>query len=568
LVVFNMSFFSDDDKIKINQLSKRVDNIVSNAGSSNTEIVDARIDSDGNSHTSLKERLDAKETSVMSSLAEIAYIPVVEEFIATEGQSVFNLATTYTVGKGMTRVEVDEVTQSLTTNYTESSSSSITLTEGVPAGTNVTISLFFNNSTFGSELTDLNTKMTDMETYVYLESSKKQGSETDDSPRIQRALDSFGVNGGILKLTKAVTISNPIQLPENVSLEGTGHGLTNTIITYNGTGFAIKTKGQHTRSNIKNIRLNLNGSNDGILIGDAYANLGGYVPGINQLANISVAGLGVGRYGLKLLNVSHCSMDNVHIGYGSTTGGIGLKIESDTLNTGVISANNCVFGRVDNTDIGLIIDGNAALDSFVFNACYFGGKTATVQLGQSSSGVVRNAVLNGCHYECRNSNGSAIEIYNVRGGGINGGSIQGYGTLVNGIIFKSGTTTRRFNVFGIEANSVLTNFYNNEGATTLEDCILQACIKTGTAVTNQFSGTFTSCQRFDETKFRLDSIVPENIYLGGRKHTYGTVAPTTGTWNQGDVVYNTTPSASGYMGWTCVTSGSPGTWKGFGAIQA
>jgi hypothetical protein len=416
--------------------------------------------------------------------------------------------------------------------------------------------------------TTINTQLADMSTYVYLESYKKQDAETDDTNRIQRAIDSFGVNGGILKLTKSVTLSSSIQLPENVSLEGTGHGLSNTIITYNGTGFAIKTKGQHTRSNIKNIRINLNGTNDGILIGDAYANLNGYVPGINQLSNVTIASIGVGKVGLKLLNVSHCSLDNVHIGYGTTTGGTGLKIESDTLNTGVISANNCVFGRVDNTDIGLVIDGNAALDSFSFNACYFGGKTTTVQLGQSASGVVRNAVFNGCHYECRNVSGNGIEIYNVRGGGINGGSIQGYGTLVNGITFKSGTTTRRFNVFGVEGNSISTNFYNNEGATTLEDCILQACVKTGSTVTNQFNGTFTACQRFDETKFRLDNIVPENIYLGGRKHTYGTAAPTTGTYNQGDVVYNTTPTASGYMGWTCVISGTPGTWKGFGLIQS
>jgi hypothetical protein len=488
---------------------------------------------------------------------------VSEETIATEGQTVFAVTNAYTPGTSQIMVEVDGVPQD-DVSFTETDNHTVTLSEGVPAGARVVVTIGKVQPSADARFNGINEQLEDMSTYVYLESSKKQDLETDDSPRIQRALDSFGANGGILKLTKAITISNPIQLPENVSLEGTGHGLSSTIITYNGTGFAIKTKSQHTRSNIKNIRLNLNGNNDGILIGEAFANLGGYVPGINQLANISIAGLGVGRLGIKLFNVSHCSMDNVHVGYGNTTGGTGLKIESDTLNTGVISANNCVFGRVDNTDIGLIIDGNAALDSFVFNACYFGGKTATVQLGQSSSGVVRNAVFNGCHYECRNSSGSSIEIYNVRGGGINGGSIQGYGTLVNGIIFKTGTTTRRFNVLGVEANSILTNFCNNEGATVLEDCILQACVKTGTAVTNQFTGDFSNCQRFDETKFRLKSVVPEEIYLGGKKHTYATSIPTTGTWNSGDYVKNTaTPSILGtagskyiVKGWIRLTTGS------------
>jgi hypothetical protein len=56
--------------------------------------------------------------------------------------------------------------------------------------------------------------------------------------------------------------------------------------------------------------------------------------------------------------------------------------------------------------------------------------------------------------------------------------------------------------------------------------------------------------------------------MGNKKHTYGTVAPSTGTWNQGDMVYNTAPAAAGYIGWVCVTTGTPGVWKGFGLIQA
>lgn len=45
-------------------------------------------------------------------------------------------------------------------------------------------------------------------------------------------------------------------------------------------------------------------------------------------------------------------------------------------------------------------------------------------------------------------------------------------------------------------------------------------------------------------------------------------APTTGTYRQGDVVYNTAPSAGGYAGWVCTVAGSPGTWKQFGAIAS
>jgi hypothetical protein len=45
-------------------------------------------------------------------------------------------------------------------------------------------------------------------------------------------------------------------------------------------------------------------------------------------------------------------------------------------------------------------------------------------------------------------------------------------------------------------------------------------------------------------------------------------APTTGTWAVGDIVYNDTPTAGGTIGWVCVTAGTPGTWKTFGAISA
>ena len=45
-------------------------------------------------------------------------------------------------------------------------------------------------------------------------------------------------------------------------------------------------------------------------------------------------------------------------------------------------------------------------------------------------------------------------------------------------------------------------------------------------------------------------------------------APTTGTWAVGDKVYNSVPSASGNIGWVCVTAGTPGTWKSYGTISA
>ena len=51
---------------------------------------------------------------------------------------------------------------------------------------------------------------------------------------------------------------------------------------------------------------------------------------------------------------------------------------------------------------------------------------------------------------------------------------------------------------------------------------------------------------------------------GGKLHTYGTVAPVSGTRAVGDIHWNTTTTTGGPLGWFCITAGSPGTWQPFG----
>ncbi len=48
--------------------------------------------------------------------------------------------------------------------------------------------------------------------------------------------------------------------------------------------------------------------------------------------------------------------------------------------------------------------------------------------------------------------------------------------------------------------------------------------------------------------------------ITGRRESYGAVAPTTGTWVLGDIVWNTAPAAGGTVGWICTASGTPGSW--------
>jgi hypothetical protein len=61
------------------------------------------------------------------------------------------------------------------------------------------------------------------------------------------------------------------------------------------------------------------------------------------------------------------------------------------------------------------------------------------------------------------------------------------------------------------------------------------------------------------------------VYGGGTNNgatiTYGSAAPTTGTYVRGSIVYNNAPSSAGYVGWVCTAAGTPGTWKTFGLIS-
>lgn len=57
-------------------------------------------------------------------------------------------------------------------------------------------------------------------------------------------------------------------------------------------------------------------------------------------------------------------------------------------------------------------------------------------------------------------------------------------------------------------------------------------------------------------------------YADGNVTWSNSAAPIAGDWVQGDITYNTNPTAGGYSGWICTTAGTPGTWKTFGAISA
>jgi hypothetical protein len=97
-------------------------------------------------------------------------------------------------------------------------------------------------------------------------------------------------------------------------------------------------------------------------------------------------------------------------------------------------------------------------------------------------------------------------------------------------------------------------------------------LETDSPVVNLFNGT-TFDYKIGDTEVIFDNefvhiTTPEFLVNGNSiEEETGTTAPTTGTWEVGQKIYNSTPTAGGYVGWICITTGTPGIWKRFGLIE-
>lgn len=61
--------------------------------------------------------------------------------------------------------------------------------------------------------------------------------------------------------------------------------------------------------------------------------------------------------------------------------------------------------------------------------------------------------------------------------------------------------------------------------------------------------------------------VPYRVRKYGRQCEFASAAPSSGTWDVGDIVYSTQPAVTGFVGWVCTVAGTPGTWKTYGAVS-
>ncbi|HCM9685769.1 TPA: hypothetical protein N5O21_001032 [Enterobacter cloacae subsp. cloacae] len=84
---------------------------------------------------------------------------------------------------------------------------------------------------------------------------------------------------------------------------------------------------------------------------------------------------------------------------------------------------------------------------------------------------------------------------------------------------------------------------------------------------NRFPSGFSGIEW--NTSSRGNTLIYGSMEIGSMpSEEWGTAAPTSGRYLQGSKVWNINVIAGGTIGWVCVSSGTPGVWKGFGGVAA
>lgn len=214
--------------------------------------------------------------------------------------------------------------------------------------------------------------------------------------------------------------------------------------------------------------------------------------------------------------------DNVDIAKDKHISINNLPVLTNTeLGTSVIKSNLKEVGRLK----GLIVDGNFSVNSYL----YYDANNDRLGIGTENPRRILDLVENN------------VEII-LGSGEPNIGSI---GTVASQDFQILTDSTSRISV-SANGNIVLGN------------------INTGPIHVNVL-GRLTVNVNTPDTRANLQVNGP--IKFNNKLHMSATSAPSGGHFTEGDIVWNSDPSPSGYVGWVCTRAGNPGIWNGFGKIE-
>lgn len=195
-------------------------------------------------------------------------------------------------------------------------------------------------------------------------------------------------------------------------------------------------------------------------------------------------------------------------------------LSENALGPGVRSSNLREVGILN----GLTVNGNINIDSFVF-----------YDSGMSRLGVGAEA-MNGQFSVASNSAEFVIEP---------GERTIGIGAYTSSELRLQTDNTDRITI-SAEGNIKL----GNQGAS---DTKINMYGKVGVGITQI------------DPEVQVD--IAGAIKFAGRKFLVSQDIPNSGSYSQGDTIWNANPTPGNVMGWVCVKAGTPGVWKSFGSIS-
>lgn len=158
-----------------------------------------------------------------------------------------------------------------------------------------------------------------------------------------------------------------------------------------------------------------------------------------------------------------------------------------------------------------------------------------------------------------------LESLTVTGDTVLQGVLQSKALITDNIAVTNGSGTLTANIDGLNAsNSIKLSVKENEVVYGDDNEILIGNTKQSRRPVKVFGNLSVGINNPDPD-FSLS--LSGNFIWANKKFISANTAPVAGNYSKGDICWNEDPKESGYVGWVCVDSGTPGRWLPFGSIN-
>lgn len=253
------------------------------------------------------------------------------------------------------------------------------------------------------------------------------------------------------------------------------------------------------------------------------------------------------------IGVDNCTQVVVSSNTLQDIGGTGILIGQTerviiTANSLISIGGTAIYGSGDK----ITITGNSITGTTYVDSTYQGDGVVVVPTAPSTS---NSAEITGNYFK------------DIDGAGV---ILAENGIVVGNFFYNVGrnpSSNRRWGVIGGETSVISNNVFQSIGNT---DRAISCASNPPTIKNNQILGTYLDCKVYIGFRNNVSTgliLNQDRIESDGptdQMTIWDTTTPAVGYWLQGDIVYNTTPAAGGFIGYVCVST--PSVWKTWGAI--